>query len=227
MLLLSVYFMLLLSLYIAYSLFVCRGCCVSSLFVLFQVSDLSLSLPLSPPGSPYLGSDAVGVSRVDLLFILKQVREVGGAYGGWARYTADGLLSFLSYRDPKAAETLEVFKSAAAFAESWVESIADEEEERALLEAVLPVISLLDFPVSVEAKGLKSLEQLLNAEQPIHRSRYRHQILSTSRQDLREFAAKMEECLAAAPQALVLIGPPAAAAAAADKGEELQHITVN
>ena len=193
MLLLSVYFMLLLSLYIAYSLFVCRGCCVSSLFVLLQVSDLSLSLPLSPPGSPYLGSDAVGVSRVDLLFILKQVREVGGAYGGWARYTADGLLSLLSYRDPKAAETLEIFRSAAAFAESWVESIADEEEERALLEAVLPVISLLDFPVSVEAKGLKSLEQLLNAEQPIHRSRYRHQFLSTSRQDLREFAAKMEE----------------------------------
>jgi Zn-dependent M16 (insulinase) family peptidase len=41
-------------------------------------------------------------------FLLREIREIGGAYGGGA-YLRGNLFSFFSYRDPHSIETLERF----------------------------------------------------------------------------------------------------------------------
>ena len=47
------------------------------------------------------------------LFLHREIREKGGAYGGFALYNIEnGLFSFASYRDPHILETLNVYERA-------------------------------------------------------------------------------------------------------------------
>ena len=192
------------------------------MFACLQVSDMAMSTPLVAPGLPFLGSDLVGVSRVDLLYLIEQVRQVGGAYGAWARYSREGLLTFMSFRDPKVAETLRTFRLAARFANSW----AQEAGEAELLEALLPVISMLDHPTDNEQKGRVSLWQCLEEETPEHRKVFRAQVLGTTKDQLKDFAERLQQALSTNREAVVLIGPPAAAESINQTGEDLQLIHV-
>lgn len=144
---------------------------------------------------------------MDLIYLMTQVREVGGAYGAWLRYGRNGLLSFMSYRDPKAARTLSTFRASPAFAESW----ANEADEEAILQALLPVMSSLDYPQAVEAKGLTSLWQFIQREAPEDRHAFRTQILHTTREQLQHFARRLREALEAKVESIALLGPASAA----------------
>lgn len=75
------------------------------------------------------------------LYLHKEIREKGGAYGGFAIYNAeDGLFSFGSYRDPHIVNTLDVYRKAADFIRS-----GDFTEED-VKEATLQVCSEIDKP---------------------------------------------------------------------------------
>ncbi|CDJ44235.1 hypothetical protein, conserved [Eimeria tenella] len=89
-----------------------------------QVSDMACVLPLGPPGSALPGSLLLLQSAVDLLHLLKQIREVRGAYGAWAR-TQDGLLALMTYRDPKPGQSLETFRTSGVFAQAWASGAAE------------------------------------------------------------------------------------------------------
>jgi Zn-dependent M16 (insulinase) family peptidase len=75
------------------------------------------------------------------LFLHREIREKGGAYGGFALYNAeDGLFSFGSYRDPHIVNTLDVYSRAGAFIRSG--DFTDEDVK----EAILQVCSEIDKP---------------------------------------------------------------------------------
>ncbi len=75
------------------------------------------------------------------MYLHREIREKGGAYGGFALYNAeDGLFSFGSYRDPHIVGTLAVFDRAADFIRSGVFSEED------VKEAILQVCSEIDKP---------------------------------------------------------------------------------
>ncbi len=74
-------------------------------------------------------------------YLHREIREKGGAYGGFAIYnTEDGLFSFSSYRDPHVVGTLDVFDKATDFIRSG--DYTDED----IKEAILQVCSDLDKP---------------------------------------------------------------------------------
>ncbi len=39
------------------------------------------------------------------MYLHKEIREKGGAYGSGCKYSADGYLAFYSYRDPNHLQT--------------------------------------------------------------------------------------------------------------------------
>jgi Zn-dependent M16 (insulinase) family peptidase len=75
------------------------------------------------------------------MYLHREIREKGGAYGGFAIYNAeDGLFSFGSYRDPHIVRTLKVYDGAAEFIRSGKYSEED------VKEAILQVCSEIDKP---------------------------------------------------------------------------------
>ena len=75
------------------------------------------------------------------LYLHREIREKGGAYGGFALYNAeDGVFCLASYRDPHVAATLDVFERAGAFICGGSFSETD------VKEAILQVCSEIDKP---------------------------------------------------------------------------------
>ena len=75
------------------------------------------------------------------LFLHREIREKGGAYGGFATYNPeDGTFCLASYRDPHIVRTLDVYRRAAEFITSG--AISEEDVK----EAVLQVCSDIDKP---------------------------------------------------------------------------------
>ena len=75
------------------------------------------------------------------MYLHREIREKGGAYGGFALYNAeDGLFSFGSYRDPHIVNTLKIYAGATDFICS--EKFTDEDVK----EAILQVCSEIDKP---------------------------------------------------------------------------------
>ena len=44
-------------------------------------------------------------------WLQKQIRVIGGAYGGFSSFSASGMVSFTSYRDPNLKETLDNYNA--------------------------------------------------------------------------------------------------------------------
>ena len=84
---------------------------------------------------------AVAAKMLRSLFLHREIREKGGAYGGFAVYNPeDGLFGFGSYRDPHIVATLAVYRRALEFIHSGDFSETD------VKEAVLQVCSDIDKP---------------------------------------------------------------------------------
>ncbi|MCP4133611.1 MAG: peptidase M16 [bacterium] len=107
------------------------------------------------------------------LYLHREIREKGGAYGGFAIYNrGDGLFSFGSYRDPHIVSTLNVYDGALDFIKSG--SFSDED----IKEAVLQVCSEIDKPDSPGSAAGKA---------------FIRQIISLSHETRREFKEKLLE----------------------------------
>ena len=75
------------------------------------------------------------------MYLHREIREKGGAYGGFAIYNPeDGLFCFGSYRDPHIVATLNVYRNAADFV--CTNTFNDED----IKEAILQVCSEIDKP---------------------------------------------------------------------------------
>ncbi|PID74628.1 MAG: hypothetical protein CSB28_02255 [Desulfobacterales bacterium] len=75
------------------------------------------------------------------LYLHREIREKGGAYGGSAQYNSEeGIFSFFSYRDPHIARTLNVYKNACTFIQEGNFTETD------VKEAILQVCSDIDKP---------------------------------------------------------------------------------
>ena len=102
------------------------------------------AVPFTHPDSPAL----LVLSRLlRSEYLLKELREKGGAYGGGAGYdTRAGVFSMTSYRDPHVLRTYQVYRSAGEF-------LAAHTGERELTEAVLSASKLLDPLTSPDTVG--------------------------------------------------------------------------
>ena len=114
-------------------------------------------------------------------YLQNTIRVVGGAYGGWAGISSDGLVWFGSYRDPNLKETLANYDAATEYLNKF------EADDAKMLGFIIGTIADIDIPQTASSKAdiaymryfEKRTKQQLQAE--------RDAILSTTGQDIKDF----------------------------------------
>lgn len=113
------------------------------------------------------------------LYLHREIREKGGAYGGMSIYTPeDGTFSFASYRDPHIVSTLKAFSGAMAFMASG--NYCDED----IKEGILQVCADIDKPDAPGPAAKKAFYRKIVLLSDELRSRFKHNLLALTREDV-------------------------------------------
>lgn len=134
------------------------------------------------PDSPVL---LVLSNLIQSCYLHGEIREKGGAYGGMAGYDSEeGVLTFLSYRDPHISNTLSVYEKAL----EWING--DHFSQHDVDEAILQTCSKLDVPVSPAAKAQKEYILDRKGKSLKMREQVRQKILSCTKEEIIQVAQK-------------------------------------
>ncbi len=115
------------------------------------------------------------------LFLHREIREKGGAYGGFALYNVEnGLFSFASYRDPHVLETLNVYERASVFITSG------EYRDEDIKEAILQVCSDIDKPDPPGPAAKKSFYRNIVSMEDEDRRRFKKRLLVLKKKEVVE-----------------------------------------
>ncbi|OEU66357.1 MAG: peptidase M16 [Desulfobacterales bacterium PC51MH44] len=113
------------------------------------------------------------------LYLHREIREKGGAYGGFAVYNAeDGLFCFASYRDPHIVSTLDVYDDARTFIRSGNYSNED------IKEAILQVCSELDKPDPPGSAARKAFFRKIVSLSDDMREQFKKKLLALTRKQV-------------------------------------------
>jgi hypothetical protein len=124
------------------------------------------------------------------LYLHREIREKGGAYGGFALYSSeDGVFSLASYRDPHIVATLNVFDGAFGFLRGGGFSETD------VKEAILQVCSEIDKPDPPGPAARKAFFRRVIGLSDDIRERFKQRLIGLSRC---EVMAAAEQCPSAA-----------------------------
>jgi Zn-dependent M16 (insulinase) family peptidase len=119
------------------------------------------------------------------LYLHREIREKGGAYGGFSAYNLeDGIFSFASYRDPQIANTLQAFSGASDFI------LSGDYTESDLNEAMLQVCSEIDRPDPPGPAARKAFGRSLVSLTDDMRRRFKEALLATTRENVTQTARR-------------------------------------
>jgi presequence protease len=117
------------------------------------------------------------------LYLHREIREKGGAYGGFSIYSPeDGQFCLASYRDPHIVNTLNVFKNAFEFIRSG--NFTDED----IKEALLQVCSEIDKPDPPGPAARKAFYRTILSLSDKARDMYKNQLLTLNRDRINQVA---------------------------------------
>ena len=137
---------------------------------------------------------AVMAKLLRSLYLHREIREKGGAYGGFALYNSeDGVFSLASYRDPHIAATLGVFQGAADFL------LSGAFDETDIKEAILQVCSEIDKPDPPGPAARKAFFRRIIALSDEMRERFKQRLIALSRREViaaaeRYFGGGLNHC---------------------------------
>jgi hypothetical protein len=142
--------------------------------------------------------DAAGLAVIAKLlrslYLHREIREKGGAYGGFALYNSeDGLFSLASYRDPHIVATLDVFQGAAGFICGGAFTETD------VKEAILQVCSEIDKPDPPGPAARKAFFRKIVFLSDDLRARFKQRLIALNRQEVlavgqRYFGQGLQHC---------------------------------
>jgi Zn-dependent M16 (insulinase) family peptidase len=119
------------------------------------------------------------------MYLHREIREKGGAYGGFAVYNPeDGIFYFGSYRDPHIVSTLKVYDGARSFIKSG--NFSDED----IKEAVLQVCSEIDKPDPPGPAAKKAFFRKIVSLSDDMRQRFKEKLLKMTRDQVINAAEK-------------------------------------
>jgi Zn-dependent M16 (insulinase) family peptidase len=123
----------------------------------------------------------LGSKELSNSYLYKHIRVQGGAYGGMSSFDPSlGLFSFISYRDPHIAETLQIFKDAQAFF-SQNEMAADDMEK-----AIISTIGALDKPLDPSGRGYAAMMRIIAGVTDEMRQNFRDNVLSATPRQVKD-----------------------------------------
>lgn len=108
-------------------------------------SKAILTVPYTHPDYPVL---RVLSKLITSAYLHPEIREKGGAYGGGAKLTSEGIFSFYSYRDPNSTRTFDLFDQAHDFLLKHPLPQSD------LDEAKLGIFQQIDAPIPPSNRGM-------------------------------------------------------------------------
>jgi Zn-dependent M16 (insulinase) family peptidase len=134
-------------------------------------------------------ADAPGLAVISKmlrsLYLHREIREKGGAYGGFAVYNIEnGLFSLASYRDPHIQATLDVFDRTNQFITS-----GDYQEED-VKEAILQVCSDIDKPDPPGPAARKAFYRRIISMTDESRRRFKQQLLTLNKKNIVDIAKR-------------------------------------
>ncbi|MBF0233311.1 MAG: insulinase family protein [Desulfamplus sp.] len=146
------------------------------------VAQAFKTVRMDHPDAPALAA----ISRIlRSLYLHREIREKGGAYGGFAMYNAEeGIFSFASYRDPNIRRTLEVYQNACGFITS-----GDYTEED-IKEAILQVCADIDKPETPGPASIKAFYRTILGLTDEKRKQFKESLLGLDRQSIINVAEK-------------------------------------
>ena len=83
-------------------------------------------------------------------WLKNQIRVIGGAYGGFCNFSADGMVAFSSYRDPNLTSTFNTYMGSVDYLNKF------EADQTAMTRYIIGTIAGLDSPLTLEQKGSKA-----------------------------------------------------------------------
>jgi len=167
-----------------------------------QVNYVGKGANLYDLGYEYDGSAEVIVSYLRTAYLHEKIRVQGGAYGAFSVLDdASGMFTYLSYRDPNVAATLENFDKAPAFLKGLDSSRLSDNE---LTKAIIGAIGDIDAYQLPDAKGYTSMLRYLTHRTDALRQKTRDEVLSTNGADFIAFGEVLEK--AARSEAIAVLG---------------------
>jgi hypothetical protein len=119
------------------------------------------------------------------MYIHREIREKGGAYGGYAIYNLEnGLFCFASYRDPHIVSTLNVYEAARSFIRSGRYNDED------VKEAILQICSGIDKPDPPGPAARKAFYRKLVSLTDESRKRFKRKLLELTCKEVAGVAEK-------------------------------------
>lgn len=133
--------------------------------------------------------DAPGLAVISKLlrslYLHREIREKGGAYGGFAIYNSEeGLFSFGSYRDPHIKRTLDVYENACDF------MISGEYSQTDVKEAILQVCSEIDKPETPGPAAMKAFYRNITKLSDDIRKNFKDKLLQLDKNQIQRIAEK-------------------------------------
>jgi len=146
------------------------------------VAQVFKTVRMDHPDAPALAA----ISRIlRSLYLHREIREKGGAYGGFAMYNAEeGIFSFASYRDPNIRRTLDVYHNACGFITS-----GDYTEED-IKEAILQVCADIDKPDTPGPASIKAFYREILGLTDEKRRQFKESLLGLDRKSIISAAEK-------------------------------------
>ena len=156
-----------------------------------QVNYVGKGASLYDLGYEYDGSSEVVIGYLRLAYLWERIRVQGGAYGAFSVFDdASGVFTFLSYRDPNVAATIDNYDKAAAFLKGLDASRLSDNE---LTKAIIGAIGDLDAYQLPDAKGYTSMLRHLTNRTDELRQKTRDEVLSTNGEDFIAFGEVLEK----------------------------------
>jgi Zn-dependent M16 (insulinase) family peptidase len=139
------------------------------------VAFVARTLPTVPMQHADAPALAVLGKMLRSLYLHREIREKGGAYGGFALYNSEnGLFSLASYRDPHITRTLEVFDEVSDFVRTG--AITEEDVK----EAILQVCSDIDKPDPPGLAARKAFSRQLRGMTDATRQAFKQHLLQVT-----------------------------------------------
>lgn len=141
-------------------------------------------------GYEWNGSIRVLNQIVSREWLTTQVRVIGGAYGGFARFNPNGKVYFGSYRDPNLRETFENFAATPGFLREF------NGNETEMTRFIIGTISNMDDPLTASQRGNVAVSRYFQNDTQLKLQAERDEVLSTSLSDIKTYEKMVSDILA-------------------------------
>jgi presequence protease len=120
------------------------------------------------------------------LYLHKEIREKGGAYGGFAMYNSEnGIFSFASYRDPNIQRTIDIYGNSCDFIKQ-----PDAYSNDDVKEAILQVCADIDKPETPGPASINAYYRSIVGLSDDIRENFKQKLLSITKQEIKDVADK-------------------------------------